>query len=171
MFGGKVSMADRITMGIGKALGSSIRLNKEWEQNVLIRLYNERGRLKDERRIFNTTNAAAKNGAAGQCASTTALPKAQWMELGTGTSQGAGLLGAYISGSRTVCDSYLASGAVVTYITTFVAGAPTNAAIAEAGLFDVVTQNTVNMWLYATFGAIAKAIADSLVITWTLTMS
>jgi hypothetical protein len=81
------------------------------------------------------------------------------------------LLGAYISGSRTVCDSYLASGAVVTYITTFPANVGTNGAITEAGLFDVVTQNTVNMWLYATFGAIAKAAADSLQITWTLTMS
>jgi hypothetical protein len=44
-------------------------------------------------------------------------------------------------------------------------------AITEAGIFDVVTQNTVNMWCYATFAVINKLATDSLKITWTLTQN
>lgn len=173
MFHGKVGMADRVLMGVGKVLSSFLLLNDGTEDNVLVQLYDARGRLKDERRVHNTTNASAKAGAAGQCASTTALPKAHWMELGTGTTPTT-VLQAYCSGTRTVCDSYLASGAVLTYITTFPANVPTSpnpVAITEVGLFDVVTENTANMWLYSTFAAINKYVADSLVITWTLTFS
>ena len=41
----------------------------------------------------------------------------------------------------------------------------------EAGTFDVVTANTVNMWMSASFSVINKLAADSLAITWTLTFS
>ena len=41
--------------------------------------------------------------------------------------------------------------------------------LAEAGTFDVVTANTVNMWTSASFSVINKGAADSLTVTWTLT--
>ena len=55
-------------------------------------------------------------------------------------------------------------------VATFAAGVGTGA-ITEAGTFDVVTQNTVNMWMYSTFSVINKGANDSLQITWTLTAS
>ncbi len=102
-------------------------------------------------------------------ASPTLTTKPGWMELGTSTPA-ATLLGAYISGSRTALDSKTRSGAVVTMVCTFPAGTGTGT-ITEAGIFDVVTQNTVNMWVSAGFGAVTKAAGDSLVVTWTLTLS
>ena len=51
---------------------------------------------------------------------------------------------------------------------TFDAGVGTGA-ITEAGVFDVVTQNTANMWMSASFAVVNKGASDSLVITWTLT--
>jgi hypothetical protein len=89
------------------------------------------------------------------------------MEVGTGTG-GTTKLNTYVAGSRTALDSKTRSDAVVTMICTFGAGVGTGA-LTEAGIFDVVTQDTVNMWCYATFAAINKAAGDSLVITWTLT--
>jgi len=97
------------------------------------------------------------------------LPKIGWMELGTGTG-GTTTLSAYISGSRTAFTSKLRSGAVVTVVADFAAGVGTGS-ITEAGMFDVVTQNTANMWTYATFTAIPKASTDTLKMTWTITGS
>jgi len=80
------------------------------------------------------------------------------------------LLNAYIAGSRTAFDSKTATTNVVTTITTFPAGTGTGA-ITEAAIFDVVTQNTANMWMYAGFAVINKGVSDSYVQTWTLTFS
>ena len=44
-------------------------------------------------------------------------------------------------------------------------------AITEAGLFNVVTQNTTDLILYADFAVVNKGAGDSLVITWTLTFA
>jgi hypothetical protein len=55
-------------------------------------------------------------------------------------------------------------------VANFAAGTGTGA-ITEAGTFDVVTQNTANMWMYSTFSVINKGANDSLAITWTLTAS
>jgi Mg2+/citrate symporter len=77
-------------------------------------------------------------------------------------------LNTYVADSRTALDSKTRSDAVVTMVCTFGAGVGTGA-LTEAGIFDVVTQDTVNMWCYATFDVINKAAGDSLVITWTLT--
>ena len=44
-------------------------------------------------------------------------------------------------------------------------------AITEAGLFDVATQNTVNMWCSASFGVVTKGASDIFKITWTITQN
>jgi hypothetical protein len=54
-------------------------------------------------------------------------------------------------------------------ITTFPAGTGTGT-LTEAGIFDVVTANTVNMWCSGTIG-FTKGASDSLVLTWTITAS
>ena len=138
--------------------------------NVLIQLFDENGKLKAERKIHNTVTTAGKQGIADQMLASPTLPKGAWMELGTGTG-GTTLLTAYIASSRhAVSPATDRSGAIVSYYHTWAAGEGTGA-IAEAGLFDVATQNTVNMWLYASFDVINKAAGDTLAITWTLTFA
>ena len=95
------------------------------------------------------------------------LSKIGWLEVGTGTG-GTTLLNAYISGSRTAFSSKTRATNVITVVATLAAGVGTGS-ITEAGTFDVVTENTANMWMYASFTAIPKLAADSLEFTWTLT--
>ena len=101
-----------------------------------------------------------------------AIAKPGWMEVGTGSGQTASstTLSAYISGSRTALSSKTRNNAVVTMVCTFGAGVGTGA-ITEAGVFNVVTQNTTDLLLYSSFNVINKGAGDSLTITWTLTMA
>ena len=165
----KFGISDRIMMGMAKVFGSCLYLSREARENVIFSLYGPDGRLKDERRVFNTVTTAGKYGAADQIVAAPGLAKPGWMEVGTGTG-GTTLLNAYIAGSRTALDSKTRTNAVVTMICTFPAATGTGA-ITEAGVFDVVTQNTVNLWMYSSFSVINKGAADSLVVTWTLTYS
>jgi hypothetical protein len=135
--------------------------------NMRLELFDKDGNLKDVREVHNTVTTAGKNGLADQVLASPTLPKMGWMELGTGTG-GTTLLNAYITGSRVAFTSKTRNTNVVTVVGTFGAGVGTGA-ITEAGTFDVVTQNTVNLWMYSTFAAINKGSSDSLVVTWTLT--
>jgi hypothetical protein len=135
--------------------------------NVKLELFDESGNLKTTREVHNTVTTAGLYGVIDQVLASPTLPKMGWMEVGTGTG-GTTKLATYISGSRTAFSSKTRNNAVVTVVCTFGAGVGTGS-ITEAGTFDVVTQDTVNMWMYASFTAIPKGAADSLVITWTLT--
>ena len=139
------------------------------DTNVTLQLFDKDGTLKDFKEVHNALTTAGKYGLADQILASPTLPKAGWMEVGTGIG-GTTLLNAYVSGSRTAFDSKTRVNAVVTMITTFPAGTGTGA-LTEAGVFDVATQNTVNMWMYATFAVINKLASDTLVITWTLTQN
>jgi hypothetical protein len=151
----------------------SIEMNKGFKGevaptfNMLLELRDEAGNLKETREVHNTVTTAGKDGVADQILASPTLPKPGWMELGTGTG-GTTLLNAYIAGSRVALTSKLRTGAVVTMVGDFGAGVGTGA-VTEAGIFSIVTQNTVPMWCYASFTVINKAAGDSLKITWTLT--
>lgn len=136
-------------------------------ENVHIVLYDEFGAIKDERFIRNTVTTAGKNGAADQILASPTLGKPTHMAIGTGTPA-ATLLGAEID--RNALTSKTRSGAVVTMVGDWAAGDGTGA-ITEAGLFDVVTANTVNMWCSQSFAVINKGASDTLSITWTLTFA
>jgi hypothetical protein len=137
---------------------------------VNLKLYDSSGKLKLQRNIKNTVQTAGKYSIMDQWLASPSLNKPGWMEVGTSTG-GTTLLGAYVSGSRTALDSKTrGSNAVITMVCTLAAGVGTGA-LTEAGVFDVVTQNTVNMLCYTTFSVINKAAGDSLVITWTVTGS
>ena len=138
-----------------------------FDVNVLIELFDKKGNLKDKREVHNTVTTAGKAGIMDQIIASPTLPKVGWMELGTGTPTST-LLGAYISGSRVALTSKTRSTNVITMIGDFAAGVGTGA-ITEAGTFDVVTQNTVNMWMSAPFGVVTKTASDVLKVTWTLT--
>jgi hypothetical protein len=162
----QIKITDKMSLGVGKGKNEQIKINA----HMKLELFDSEGNLKAMRNVNNTVTSAAKYGIMDQIlASPTLTNKPGWMELGTG-SPAATLLGAYISGSRTALDSKTRSGAVVTMVCTFAAGVGTGA-VTEAGVFDVVTQNTVNMWMSASFSVVNKAAGDSLVITWTLTLS
>lgn len=115
----------------------------------------------------NTVTTAGKNGIADQILAAPTLSKPTHMAIGTG-SPAATLLGAEID--RNALTSKLRSGAVVTMVGDWAAGDGTGA-ITEAGIFDIATANTVNMWCSASFAVVNKAVGDTLSISWTLTIS
>jgi hypothetical protein len=157
------TFSDRLSAGIGKNLMEELNL----KANMKIELFDETGKLKEIREVHNTVTTAGKAGIMDQGIASPTLPKPGWMELGTG-SPAATLLGAYITGSRTALTSKTRATNVITMVADFAAGVGTGA-ITEAGVFDVVTANTVNMWLSATFAVVNKSVADTLKITWTFT--
>lgn len=137
--------------------------------NVVANLFDKDGKLKATREVHNAVTSSGKNGIVSQLLATPALGKLTHMELGTGTG-GTTKLNAYISGSRQAFSSKTAANNVLTVVANFAAGVGTGS-ITEAGTFDSATQDSGNMWMYATFAAIAKAAGDSLQITWTLTIN
>lgn len=158
------NLNDNMSMEVGKGFNEKFVPSF----NMVLELFDEKGNLKETRKIHNTVTTAGKNGVADQLLASPTLAKPGWMEVGTGTG-GTTLLNAYIAGSRVALTSKLRTGAVVTMVGDFGAGVGTGA-ITEAGIFDVVTANTVNLWCYASFTVINKAAGDSLKITWTLTV-
>jgi hypothetical protein len=133
--------------------------------NMLLMLFGPDGTLKDYRLIHNTVTTAGKAGVLDQVLAAPTLAKMGWMAVGTG-SPAATLLGTEIA--RVAFDTKTRNTNVVTVVATFAAGVGTGA-LTEAGTFDVVTANTVNMWMSASYAVVNKLAADSLVITWTLT--
>ena len=158
-----LSVNDEMKMAVGKGFNDGIFP----KGNMKLELFDEHGNLKDVREVHNTVTTLGKYCCADQVLASPSIAKPGWMELGTG-SPAATILGAYIAGSRTALDSKTRSNAVVTMICTFGAGVGTGA-ITEAGIFNVVTQNTTDLIVSASFSVINKAAGDSLVVTWTLT--
>jgi hypothetical protein len=158
-------------------------------ENVLLQLFDEHGKLKEERLVKNLiTDAgdlyyAGKAIALGQPANPAAPTIMSGMKLGTGTTAvakaGAGAaLVTYISGSNNPFDASfpvtqnLGAGLGVNgqYKTTWGAGDVTNAAITEAvivndGATDA-TSTAANTAHRVVFTAINKTASDTLVITW-----
>jgi len=160
-----LKLIDKMFFGMGKVQSDSIKMSGHFHAE----LFGPDGKLKDVRDVKNTVTTLGKYMAADQLLASPAVAKPGWMELGTG-SPAATILGAYIADSRTALDSKTRSDGVITMVCTFGAGAGTGA-ITEAGIFNVVTQNTTDLILSAAFDVVNKAAADSLVITWTLTFS
>jgi len=157
------TVTDEISMGVNKGMASALGIYA----NMHVQLFDETGKLKDERFIKNTVTTAGKNGVANQILDAPSIAKMGWMAIGTGTPA-ATLLGAEVA--RVVFDSKTAPAAIVTVVATFAAGTGTGA-ITEAGTFNVVTANTVDMWMSASFAVVNKTALDSIVITWTLTVA
>ena len=133
--------------------------------NMILELRGPDGELKERRDVHNAVTTNGKYGVADQILDTPTLPKMGWMAIGTGTPA-ANALGAETA--RVAFTSKLRTNAIVTVVGTFGAGVGTGA-ITEAGTFDTVAVG--NMWMSASFAVINKGAADSLAITWTLTVS
>lgn len=130
-----------------------------------IELKDQFGKTKLERLIHNTVTTAGKNMIADRLLASPTLGVPTHMAIGTGTPTGTAL-GTELD--RNALTSKNRSGAVVTMVADWAAGDGTGA-ITEAGIFDA--SSTGNMHLSASFSVINKAAADTLSISWTLTIA
>ena len=133
--------------------------------NIIIERHNDKGELAERRDLHNTITTAGLASIMDQLLLSPTLGKPTHMAQGTG-SPAATLLGT--ENARVAFATKTRSAAVVTITAVFPAGTGTGT-ITEAGLFDIVTANTVNMLASASFTGIPKAAGDSLTFTWTIT--
>lgn len=164
-----MSIKDEVKFQMGKGFMDGVLL----KGHMVAELFEPDGVLKARREVHNTVTVLCHQMAADQLLASPAVVKPGWMELGTGSGQDANdsVLAAYIVDSRTALDSKTrGANAIITMVCTFAAGVGTGA-VTEAGVFNVVTQNTTDLLLYSSFSVINKAAGDSLVVTWTLTFA
>ncbi len=164
-----VAISDSLTTSVGR--GGACQDVLQIRGHVLVELFDMWGDCVATREVSNLVVTRGKQHIADQLSSSPGDAAMGWMAVGTGsTAPAAGdtLLGTEID--RNALTSRTDSGAVVTYVGDWAAGDATNAAIAEAGIFGVVTANTGPMLARATFTAINKGASDTLKITWTVTV-
>ena len=169
MIKSEMSIKDKVCMGVGKGFRDDLQMNGHFKAE----LFDAEGVLRDSREIHNTVTTLGHKMAADQLLASPAVAVPGWMEVGTGTGQTAAstTLATYISSSRTALDTKTrGANAIITMVCTMGAGVGTGA-ITEAGIFNVVTENTTDLICYADFSVINKGADDSLVITWTLTFA
>lgn len=154
---------DQALSGVGK----NLRAQLSYSMNVKVEVFGPDGKLKDSREVHNAVTTAGLAGIMDQILASPTLAKMGWMAIGT-SSPASTLLGAEVA--RVAFTTKTRSTNVVTVVGDYPAGTGTGS-ITEAGTFDVVTANTVNMWMSASFGVITKGALDTLKITWTLTGS
>jgi len=146
-------------------LRDSIKLTGE----LKLTLTNEGGNVTQEVIVPNTVVTAGKGFIASRMNTTTTTMS--HVELGTGTT-GANVanttLETIISSSRTALTSTTVTANAVAYVVTFPAGTGTGA-VTEAGIFNASSSGT--MLCRTTFSVINKAAADTLGITWTITVN
>ena len=123
--------------------------------------------------VPNLVTTACKGFVAASMLKTTSNSPAAMthMELGTGTTDpvvGNTTLETIVSGSRTALATPSVSGAVVTYVCTFAAGTGTGA-LTEAGILNASSSGT--LLCRTEFAVINKGSSDSMVVTWTVTVS
>lgn len=138
--------------------------------HINIKLFNEKGELKDERDIKNVVVTAGKNYlAAWIAAASQAGQFMQYIGLGTGTNAAsASDTTLQTELSTRVAGTLTSSTNVWQNIATFGAGVDTGA-VTEAGIFSASSSGT--MLARQVFSVVNKAAGDSLQITWQITLS
>ena len=143
-------------------------LNVRGNLHIVIRDAN--GNIKEEREEKNLVVTAGLGYIASRMVGTASTVMSH-MEVGTNSTAAAAgdtTLGAAVAGSRTALTSFTASGAVSTAVCTFGAGVGTGA-LTEAGIFNASSGGT--MLCRTVFSVVNKGAADSMTITWTITVS
>jgi len=147
-------------------LNDSVKLKGE----LRITLTNPEGTVTHETVVPNLVVTTGKNFIASRMKDTTDTAMSH-MEVGTGTTAAANgdtTLEAAISGSRVALTSTTVTDNAVAYVATFPAGTGTGA-VTEAGLFNASSAGT--MLCRTVFSVINKGAADTLGITWTVTVN
>ena len=133
-------------------------------------LKNEEGEVKEDITVPNIITTVGKAHIAVRMAGT-AQGVMSHMEDGTGTTDpvvGNTTLESAVGSSRTALASWTASSNTIVATCTFAAGTGTGA-LTEAGLFNASSSGT--MLARTEFSVINKAAADSLTVSWTITIS
>jgi hypothetical protein len=138
--------------------------------NVKIDIIGADGAVKDSREIKNLVVTVGKSYIASRMKDATATAMTH-MELGTGTTAAAvgdTTLQAAIAASRTALTSTTVTTTSIAYVATFAAGTGTGA-VTEAGIFNAASAGT--MLCRTVFSVVNKGAADTMSITWTITVS
>ncbi|MDD4242734.1 MAG: hypothetical protein PHG08_00340 [Bacilli bacterium] len=143
--------------------------------SLRIQHYDKDGKLKEDRIVPNLVVDVGKAFIAGRIAASPTPPTAiSHMEVGTsaaGLGVGNTVLASPVVGSRTALTSATSgvpAANKIRFICTFGTGVGTGALV-EAGLFNGSPSGT--MLCRTTFDVINKGAADSITITWDLTIS
>ena len=141
--------------------------------NLKLVLTDEHGNVKQEEEVKNLVVTVGKNFIASSMAKTTTNSPAAMthMEVGTGTTAAAvgdTALQTAVASSRVTLTSTTVTTNNVAYVASFPAGTGTGA-LTEAGLFNASSSGT--MLCRTVFSVINKGAADTLGITWTVTVN
>ena len=136
--------------------------------NLEVILLDQNGIQKDYRKIENVVVAVGKQIIAARLVGNTiAVPS----HMAVGTDATAAATGQTALGGelgRVVLDSTTRVSNVLTYVATFPAGTGTGA-LAEAAILNAAASG--NMLCRTTFSVVNKAVGDSIVITWNVTVA
>ena len=138
--------------------------------NLKLVLTDENGNIKQEEEVKNLVVTAGKGFIASRMKDATATAMTH-MEVGTGTTAAAvgdTTLQTVVASSRTTLTSTTVTTNSVAYVCSFGAGVGTGA-LTEAGLFNAASAGT--MLCRTVFSVINKGAADTLGITWTVTVN
>lgn len=130
----------------------------------------ENGNIKQEEEVKNLVVTVGKNFIASRMKDATATAMSH-MEVGTGTTAAAvgdTALQTPVASSRVTLTSTTVTTNSVAYVATFPAGTGTGA-LTEAGIFNASSSGT--LLCRTVFSVINKGAADTLGITWTVTVN
>ena len=138
--------------------------------NLKLVLTDEHGNVKQEEEIKNLVVTVGKGFIASRMKDATATAMTH-MEVGTGTTAAAvgnTALQTAVASSRVTLTSTTVTTNNVAYVATFPAGTGTGA-LTEAGIFNASSSGT--LLCRTVFSVINKGAADTLGITWTVTVN
>jgi len=138
---------------------------------VHIQLFDQNGNLKEEQTVKNLVVDDGLEHIADRLGASSPATRMSHMEVGTGTTAPAAgntALETAIASSRVALTSQTVSTNTVEYVGDFPAGTGTGA-VTEAGVFNASSSGT--LLCRTTFSVVNKGAADTLKITWTLTVS
>jgi hypothetical protein len=138
---------------------------------VSIEIFNSKGDLKEKVYVPNLVVTTGRNYITSRLNDTAQTDVMTHMAVGSGTAAATladTVLGTEIT--RVAFDSDNIVDNVITYVATYAAGVGTGA-ITEAGVFNDAGANLGDLLCRTTFAVVNKAVDDSMVITWTVTVS
>jgi hypothetical protein len=143
--------------------------NLKLRGDVAIVLTDKDGKVKDSRKINNLVVTAGLTFICARMAGTSAAVMSH-MALGSSTAAAAAGQTDLVSilGSREALDSTSASANTIAYVSSFEAGEATGA-VTEAGIFNAASSST--MLCRTVFPVLNKQAADTMSVTWTITLT
>jgi len=133
-----------------------------------IEVFDDQGQIKEVKEIPNLVVTAGKGFIASRMKDTTSAAMSH-MAVGTdNTAAAAGQTALIAELARVGLASTTVTGSTVTYVASFPPGTGTGALV-EAGILNASSAGT--MLCRTTFSVINKGAADSMTITWTVTVS